>query len=82
MIRCFVNFVKAFLRVQWAKLRGFEILVPPETGGQRWLICQHCPFFDGVQCEVCCCMAEAKVMIAPERCPKGYWGPVKAKKEH
>lgn len=82
MIRCFANFVKAFLRVQVAKFRGYEILVPLDVAGKRWLTCQHCPFFDGAQCEVCCCMAESKTMIAVEKCPKGYWGAVLVKKEH
>jgi hypothetical protein len=80
IFRCFKNFVKSFLRVQRARMRGYEVLVDPMTGGVRWLTCQHCPFFDGAQCEVCCCMAEAKTMIAVESCPKGYWKAVWRKK--
>lgn len=73
MMRCIIGFVRSFVRIQWARFRGYEVLADPFTAGHRWLKCQHCPFFDGAQCEVCCCLAEAKAIIAVEKCPKGYW---------
>ena len=81
MMKCFFGFIKAFVRVQVARLRGYEVLSDPFVAGRRWNTCQVCPFFDGAQCEACCCMAEAKTVIAVEKCPKGYWDAVWRKKD-
>lgn len=69
----FWNFFKAWARVKWAKIRGYKILAEPETANWRFGLCKICPLFDGVQCEKCGCMAEAKTMILVERCPMGQW---------
>lgn len=77
----FWNFIKAWARVQWARIRGYEVLAPAFVSEFRFKHgCQKCPFFDGAQCEVCHCLAEAKVMISIERCPIGTWGPRWVKK--
>lgn len=69
------NFVKAWGRIQWARLWGYEILAPSNVALFRFKTgCQKCPFFDGVKCDLCGCLAEAKVMISVERCPIGTWG--------
>lgn len=71
----FWNVLKAWARVRWAKLRGYEVLAPPHVAEFRFrAYCQRCPHFDGAQCKLCGCLAEAKVMIAIERCPIGRWG--------
>jgi hypothetical protein len=77
----FWNFFKAWARVQWFRLRGWEILAPANVAKFRYEQgCLKCPFFDGAQCEVCHCLAEAKVMLSPESCPVGTWGPRWVKK--
>jgi hypothetical protein len=77
----FLNFFKAWARVQWARLQGYEILAPANVAQWRFSSgCQQCPFFDGAKCDVCGCLAQAKVMISVERCPVGTWGPRWVKK--
>jgi hypothetical protein len=70
----FWNFVKAWARVQLARVRGYEVLAPWQVSAFRFEQCKVCPFFDGAKCDLCGCLAEAKVMISPERCPAGKWG--------
>lgn len=69
----FWNFVKAFVRAQWAKFWGYEILACPYVVDERFAQCIKCPFFDGAQCLKCGCLAEAKVMILVEKCPDNRW---------
>lgn len=78
----FWNFFKAWARVQWAKVRGYEVLASPFVAQVRFDGgCRDCPLFDGAQCTICHCLAQAKVMIASERCPIGTWGPVWIKRK-
>lgn len=79
----FWNFFKAWARVQWTKLRGYEFLAPAHIASIRYEGgCLGCAFFNGAECTVCHCLAQAKVMIASERCPIGTWGPVWIKRTH
>ena len=73
MIKLFWNFVKAFLRVKYAQALGYKILAEPETAEYRFSVCKDCPFFNGAQCKLCGCLAEAKTMILVEECPRRYW---------
>lgn len=71
----FWTFFKAWARVQWVKVRGYEFLAPAHIAKLRYEDgCRPCPFFNGAECEVCHCLVEAKVMISTEKCPIGTWG--------
>ncbi len=75
-MKLFWTFFRAWARVQWARIAGYEILAPPQVSEWRWKRgCEPCPFFDGAQCQLCHCMAQAKVIISVERCPINKWGP-------
>lgn len=74
MIFAFLNFFKAWLVVQWATWRHYEILSRPSVQESRFQSCVTCPFFDDGQCTVCKCLVEAKVMLNTEKCPRGRWG--------
>jgi hypothetical protein len=80
MTKYFLRFVIAFLRVQWARFRGYEVLAEFDEVGVRWLHCSNCTEFNGAQCGACGCLVEAKTIIAVESCPLGYWKAIWRKK--
>jgi len=69
----FFSFFLAWVRVRYAKLRGFRVLATPTEQAIRLGTCQGCKWLDDSECRVCGCLVFAKVMIAPERCPKKFW---------
>jgi hypothetical protein len=73
MILPFFRFAWEFLKIQWAKLLGYEMIAPSGVIEHRWGTCKRCSDFDGTQCLRCSCLVEAKVMLATSKCPKGLW---------
>lgn len=76
----FIRFIKAWLKVRWARWRGYETILPARMQDHRMEICEGCPHFDDGLCTVCKCLTYAKVMLATESCPKGFWKSVWLKK--
>jgi hypothetical protein len=75
-----LSFIKSFLRLQWAKFRGYEPIATRNVQDRRLNRCELCLYYNEGQCEVCKCLVFAKAMLNTERCPKGFWGPVWIKK--
>jgi len=73
MIALFARICKEFFLLQWAKWFGYETLAPEWAVRYRWKKCKACPQFDGVQCTLCQCLVEAKVMLATSGCPQRRW---------
>lgn len=72
------RFLTAVFRSIYARLAGFEVLVPAEIEEKRLDTCFTCPFFDEnlEQCKICGCYARAKAILALEKCPIGKWNAV------
>lgn len=77
----FLHFIMAWLRVKWARVWGYEILADGFVAANRFRYCRRCKYFDGASCMKCHCLAQAKVMIAVEQCPKRYWLAIWKKKQ-
>jgi hypothetical protein len=76
----FWNFLSAYVRAEWWRLRGRSVLAGPITQGQRFLFCQTCPYHQDGLCTTCGCLVAAKISLNSEKCPRNYWPRVKLKK--
>jgi hypothetical protein len=74
------TFIKAFCRLQWAKMRGYEPIASRNIQDRRLNRCDICLYYEEGQCKICKCLVFAKAMLATEKCPKGFWGAVWIKK--
>ena len=72
--------LKSFVRLTYAKLAGYEMLTTSEEFSARYRTCLQCKFWDDGQCRVCGCFLSAKASLAPEACPKGFWGSIWTRK--
>lgn len=55
---------------------GRPVLAPMAVLTERETICDECPENTREptpQCRACTCFIEAKVLLASESCPRGYW---------
>jgi len=75
------RFIKAMLRYQWAKQRGYETLAPAAAQAFRNYECDQCVFNNEGQCALCDCLILAKTMMAQESCPAGRWSQVWIKRK-
>jgi hypothetical protein len=76
------RFVCAWARIQYARLMGYEILAPARTVNQRYGECSACPHNKEGICGICKCLIAAKVSLAPESCPRGWWPAVWIAKQY
>ncbi len=63
----------AWIRHEYARVRGFQVIAPGCVQDLRHRECQSCEFFDGFMCTKCSCLVEAKISLAQEKCPIGKW---------
>lgn len=71
----------AIFRSAWAKIAGYQLLVDEETRQERVFTCDTCPFLSPERrCRACGCWIDFKTLLAPEKCPRGYWKSVWRKK--
>jgi len=75
------RFVRAMLRFQWAKWRGYETIAPVGVQEYRNTQCEKCAYDQGGQCALCDCLVLAKTMMAQEKCPVGRWSRVWIKRK-
>jgi hypothetical protein len=68
-----MNFLKAMKRVFGRFLSGKKVKASEETSDVRSMICQNCEMFEEERCLECGCFISAKIKIASESCPLGYW---------
>lgn len=73
----FLHFAEAWLRSRWWKFRGYRVTVSSHIANRRFSECEVCPHFEDGECRVCGCLALAKVLMASEACPRGFWPSVK-----
>lgn len=76
----FLHFAWAWVRSEWWRFRGYDIFAPVKTMEHRFGECQVCEHNREGECELCHCLIQAKIMMAPEHCPRGFWPSVKVKK--
>lgn len=81
MIRMVWKFVRAMVRHQWAKWRGYMVLAPGGIEAFRATQCSRCEHNDEGQCKLCKCLVISKTVMALERCPVGKWSPVWIKRK-
>lgn len=74
MIVAFWHFFKAWVLVEWAKRRNYQIIADSAAQDRRYCSCVTCEAFNDGQCTICKCLIESKIMLNTERCPKGRWG--------
>lgn len=74
----FMHFAWSWLRHWYWKRRGWKALVPAKVAEERFRECLGgCPHFQDGECLLCGCLAQAKVLLASEKCPRGWWMAVK-----
>jgi hypothetical protein len=73
----FAHFAWSWLRYKYWKLRGWKLTVPQKIADQRFSECEACEHFQDGECQLCGCLAQAKVILASEKCPRGFWMTVK-----
>lgn len=79
-MKLFFNFFSSWVRLQWARYRGFKILASPDEQQRRLNICYPCRYYRDGLCMACGCLTYAKVALASEKCPKKYWLSIWVKK--
>jgi hypothetical protein len=67
------NFVKAFLRYQYAAMAGYKLIASPEAMARRSQLCETCDFYTEGTCARCGCLIVSKVLLNTEKCPVGRW---------
>jgi hypothetical protein len=73
----FIHFAEAWLKSRWWKIRGYRATVPAKIANRRFSECEACEHFEDGECLLCGCLAQAKVIMASESCPRGLWPSVK-----
>lgn len=79
MIALFTTFLLSFVRMQYWKLRGWDVIVSAKEMVAREGRCERCCHFSEGTCKICGCVIYAKTMLAPEACPVGRWDRVRRK---
>lgn len=69
----FLRFISSWIRSQYFKLMGYEILAPSKIVKHRQGECEVCPHRQEDTCGICKCLILSKTMLAAEKCPRNYW---------
>lgn len=74
----FLHFAWSWARFQYWRFRGWKVTVPQKVADYRFAEgCQLCPHQQDGECLLCGCLCQAKVILASEKCPRGFWDSVK-----
>lgn len=76
----FLHFIWTWVKTEYCRFMGFQVLVPTKIMEHRFAECQACEHNQDGTCEICHCLIHAKVMLAPESCPRKFWPAVWVKK--
>lgn len=67
------TFIGSMVRVWYARLFGYKVLVDPDIQSVRYHRCINCKFCKEDQCQKCGCLIYAKISLATEQCPIKTW---------
>lgn len=76
----FWNFVKAWVRYQWAAANGYKLIATSAVMERRSKLCETCDFYNDGVCDRCGCLILSKTLLNTEKCPVGRWGALWIKK--